>query len=157
MRQKDEEKKAVKLESKGDKLLQKKKYEKALNAFEQALNLNPESSELIDKLIETHELSTEEWNIEDFTKHLSWTMKRQELDNPRLHRLHEKLSPEFEEITKLILEFAKAPNEELEEEYIARVIEYGEKALIPLIEFIRTLKHLEDKKSEEKETESKND
>jgi tetratricopeptide (TPR) repeat protein len=149
MNPKDQEKIAQKLENKGDKLLEKKKYKKALHAFEEALQFNSQSSDLLDKLIETHEHSTEEWKLEDFTKQLSWTMKKQEIENPRLGRLHERLSPEFETITKLILEFAKAPTEELEEEFIDKVLQYGDKALVPLIEFIRLLKRHEETESED--------
>ena len=52
MRKKDP---AEKLERKGDKLFLKKKYIEALEAFEEAFKLNPESSALLDKLIETHD------------------------------------------------------------------------------------------------------
>lgn len=142
---KDSQKKAKKLESKGNKLLGKKKYSEALDAFEEALQYDSENPELLDKLIETHERSSEEWGLEDFTKQVTWTMQKQELDNPRIKRLHEKLSPEFQKITELILEFAKAEDEESEEKLIDKLLPHGEKALVPLIEFIRTLKHQENK------------
>ena len=137
-------KKSNKLEQKGDKLVRKKKYDQALDVYEEALDINDENSELIDKLIEAHQHSEKEWDLEDFTKELSWTMKKQELENPRMERVHAKLSPEFEQITQIIFKLAEAPTEEMEEVQIDQLIPHGEKALVPLIEFIRALKHRED-------------
>ena len=146
MTTKDPAKKVKKLVSKGNKLKSQKKYTQALETFEEALQYDSENPEILDKLIETRELSDQDWDLEDFTKQLSWTMKRQELDNPRISRLHEKLSPEFEKITKLILDFARADNEEDEEKLIDAIIAYGRTALVPLIEFIRLLKQEKEKK-----------
>ncbi len=133
-------KKARKLISKGDRLCRRKKYTAALKAYEKALALDPQQIDLLDKLIETHELGTENWDVEDFTKQMTWTMQKQEAENPQISRVHAKLSPEFSEITQLIMRLLEAQNEDDEDTQIEKILEYGPIAVLPLIEFIRSLK-----------------
>ena len=137
---KDKKEQAKQLETKGDKLFKQEKYAQALKAYEAAAGCDSENPELYQKLIETHGRSTEEWNVEEFTRELAWTMQQQELENPRLTRLHEQLSPEFKTITELIFQLAATAEEEAEEVCIDQIMAHGEKALVPLIQFIRALK-----------------
>lgn len=81
-----------------------------------------------------------EWSIEDFVGEVSALMAEQELENPRMVRVHERLSPEFKETTDLIVKLVQAEGEAEEEKAIDELIACGEQALLPLIEFIRTLK-----------------
>jgi len=136
----DPKKQAKKLEAKGDRFLKKEKYADALKAYEEAISYDPTNAAIYDKLIETHSHCTDDWNMEEFTRELTWTMEKEVLENPRLERLHEKLSPEFKPIYELIVKFAIAVNEEEEEQTIDEILVHGEKALIPMLEFIRTLK-----------------
>ena len=133
-------KQAKKFEAEGDFLFKQEKYAEALSAYEKAVSYDQSNTALYDKLIQAHSLSTEEWNMEEFTRELSWAMEREALDNPRLARLHEKLSPDFKPIYKLIIQLAVAGSEEEEEQIIDEIMAYGEKAIVPLLEFIRTLK-----------------
>lgn len=136
----DSKKKARQLEAKGDRAFKKENYADALKAYEEAVTCDPSNAALYDKLIETHAHSTEDWSMEEFTRELTWTMEKEVLENPRLARLHEKLSPEFKPIYELIVQFAMALTEEEEEQFIDEILRHGEKALIPMLEFIRTLK-----------------
>lgn len=136
----DSKKQAKKFEAKGDLLSKKEKFTEALRAYEKAVSYDPNNVSLYDKLIEAHSQSTEEWNMEEFTRELSWAMEREAINNPRLSRLHEKLSPEFKVIYDLIIRLAVAGSEEEEELIIDEILTHGEKAVVPMLEFIRTLK-----------------
>ena len=137
---KDPKKRAKQLEDKGDRLFKKGKYAKALEAYEEAQTLDKDNPDIYNKLIDAHSKGTEAWDLEEFTRELDWTLQQEELENPRISRLHEQLSPEFKTITELIYRLAAAPDKESEEEFIDAIMQAGDKALVPLIEFIRALK-----------------
>ncbi len=149
MRIGDPKKKSQKLCQKGDKLFKKAKYDKALSKYEAAFALDQDNPEILSKMIEAHDLSNKEWDMEDFTKQVGWTMQQQELDNPRIARLHEKLAPEFEKIFECITRLTNAIDEEAEEKAIDEILSYGDLAVIPLIEFIRSLKRPEEETLED--------
>jgi tetratricopeptide (TPR) repeat protein len=127
-----------------DRLCAQDDFEAALKLYQEAIALDPRNTALYDKLIDTHERSAEAWDMDEFVQHLTWTMEKQKLENPCLEQVHQKLEPEFKEITRLIFDLARAEKEEDEEAKIEMIIAYGEKAILPLIEFIRTMKTLKD-------------
>ena len=71
----DANKQAKILEAKGDLLFKKEKYTEALRVYEKAVSYDPQNITLYDKLIDAHSQSTEEWNMEEFTRELSDFMK----------------------------------------------------------------------------------
>lgn len=86
---------------------------------------------------------SDRWTLEDFIASVEATMRGQESANPHLAKLHERLSPEFKEITKLIFQYAQASDQQIEEKIEDTILAYGKKALLPLLEFIRLLKKKE--------------
>ncbi len=91
-RKKNPKEKASRLLSKGDRLLQKGKAERALKKFRKALSLDSTNPLIYEKLIVAKDLSQENWGADDFTESLEWVMKRQELENPELVYLYDQLS-----------------------------------------------------------------
>ncbi len=89
-----------------------------------------------------------EGTLEDFIVEVSKVMEAQAEENPQVARLHERLHPLFQEITDHIFQFIEAADEKREEEKIEDIIAYGEKSLLPLIEFIRQLKKQEEESTE---------
>ena len=83
--------KAETSEAKGDKAFSKKKFKNALSHYREAQKLEPNKTVLYDKLVEAHRKGTKEWTREDFSLSLEWTMKKQELENPALKNVHERL------------------------------------------------------------------
>ncbi|MDO8644568.1 MAG: hypothetical protein Q7S00_06360 [bacterium] len=77
----------------------------------------------------------------DFVDSLWKTMKGQEKKNPKLSRVHEKLSPEYEKVTALITKLLQAGQEQ-EEKLMDEILSYGKKAALPLIDFVKDLKKL---------------
>ncbi len=133
--------KADKLEKKGDHFLDKHQYEKALKAYRDASELNPESPSLYEKLVNAQSRLEGDWNENDFIENISWVMKKQEIDTPEIKNLHETLNPEYAQIKKLIAHLLSAPPEEKAAD-IERIKAYGEKAVLPLLHTLITLDQL---------------
>ncbi|HEX5033280.1 MAG TPA: hypothetical protein VFW62_02255 [bacterium] len=140
---KSDPKKAKKHESKGDKLAGKGKFKEAVAEYRKSEGFDPARVEIYDKLIETqNRINEEDWHEEDFADSMSWTMRRQELLNPRMRLVHETFSTEYREVTRLIQTLMAAPDEELESQIIDSILTYGEKAGLPLIHFMLSIKSM---------------
>jgi uncharacterized ubiquitin-like protein YukD len=142
---------AQKHEEKGDGQRQKGNAKKALEQYKLSIEEDPENLELYDKLIEAHDEIKKDWGEEDFADHLSWMMKKQELENPVLTYVHERLSPEYESIRDLIIKLFQAEDVDQEEELMQHIIEFDTRAILPLIDFILNVKKIsqDDENSEE--------
>ncbi len=132
--------KALKLEKKGDKLVSKGKFREALIAYQESEQNFSEREEIYQKLIETLNKIEDEWSEEDFSASVTWTMRQQELQNPKIKRVHEQFSLEFQEVQKLAQQLMIATEKDMEEDLIDKIINYQEKATLPLIHFILTFK-----------------
>ena len=135
-------KKALKHESKGDKLFKKEKYREALEEYRKSEQNDPNRAAIYEKLVETHKRFEHEWVEEDFSTSLSWTMRQQELNNPELKWVHQTFTPEYQEIQKLVQGLLVNQDPQMETQIIARVLSFGEKAALPLVHFLLSLKNL---------------
>ena len=72
----------------------KKKFDKALKYYRESQALSPGNIPIYDKLIQAHEKTGRKWTKTDFALSLEWTMKKQELENPALKKIHERLDPD---------------------------------------------------------------
>lgn len=125
---------------KGDSAFDKGKFKAALKYYEKALDINSENISLYAKLIQTHQSLNQDWTEEDFAISLAWSMKKQELEDPKFKRIHAQLEPESQEVTKLIQQMILAKNETLETSLIEKIISFQEQALYPLVEALLTYK-----------------
>ncbi len=135
------------LEKKGDDYARREKVGKALEAYRRASELDPENPVIYDKLSETLLKSKEEWTEKEFAESLSWTMKKQELENPLMEDLHDSLSPEYQEIRKLISQILTTPPE-LRDSLIVELKKFKEKAVRPLLDVLLTLDEIARKSGE---------
>lgn len=124
--------KAAVLEGQGDEFKSQQKWEAAFEAYQASEEINPNNSKIYDKLIEMKAAVTPDWKEEDFTQTLSWTMKKQELENPNIKNLHETLSVEYGQIKQLIAQLLLSP-EELKDVVLNKIKAHGEKAVLPLL------------------------
>lgn len=134
--------KALKHESKGDKLFSKDKFRQALEEYRKSEALNPDRLQIYEKLIETHRRFEHEWVEEDFSNSLTWTMRYQELQNPDLKWVHDTFTPEYQEVQKLLQALMINPDPQMEPEIIRKILSFGEKAALPLIHCILSIKKL---------------
>jgi len=132
--------KADKLIKKGDTLLAKGKHKRALKKFKKAKELDPERSDIYDRLVNAHEKATTEWSEEDVALSVSWTMEKQEAVNPSMKLIHERLTPEWSEIMTKIGELIVTDQEDDEDRIIQEIQGYGEQAIHPLIHTILQIK-----------------
>lgn len=138
---------------KGDKELKKGKPEKALKHYREAQKLNPEEVSVYDKLIESLNQSSSEWTKAEFAESLQWTMKKQELEDPRFKRVHASLEPEWQKITTLIKNMLGEKDKKKETEIVEKIVAFETTALYPLVETLLSFKHL----SEKRKKKGKND
>ena len=138
-------------ENKGNEYFEKGNIKKALEQYKLSLDLDPNNTNIYDKLIETHQKLEKEWEEEDFTEHLSWMMKKQELENPSLVHVHERLTPEYESIKDLIASLVQEKDEEKETDLINQITSHEKKALLPLIDFVLQIKSLQNIEEENEE------
>ena len=134
--------KALKYEKKGDKLLGKGKVRPALEAYQISETHYPEREEIYNKLIETLNSIEDEWSEEDFSLSMHWTMRLQEVQNPKIKRVHEQFSLEFQRVQKLVQQLLVTNDEASEEALIDQILSYGERATLPLLHFITSLKDM---------------
>lgn len=138
-------------EEKGDNLFHSGNYEKALEQYRKSQAADPQNSRIYDKLITTHEKVIDVWKDKDFSESLSWTMKKQELENPKLKRVHAQMEPEWKEVSGLIQQMMKDQDEKCETEIIEKIVSYRDKALYPLLEVLLSLKRVQRKILDRKE------
>ena len=140
---KTDPKKALKHESKGDKLAGKGKFREAMGEYQKSESLNPDRVEIYDKLIETQaQVQESEWVEEDFANSMTWTMRRQELQNPHIRLVHETFSLEYREVHQLLQRLMTAPGEDQENTLIEKILQYGERASLPMLHFLLSIKTL---------------
>lgn len=131
--QKINKQKADKLIAKGDRLKAKGKFEKALKKYKKAKKYDPERADLYDRLIEAHDKSTKEWCEEDVAESVGYVMDKQEIENPSIKLLHERLTPEWTKVTEKIGRLIISDNEAEESEIIQEIQAFGPSAVYPLI------------------------
>jgi len=148
-----EKKKAEKLITKGDKLLAKGSSKKALGKYKKAKDLDPERADVYDKLVDAHDKATDEWEASDIVESVSWTMEKQEVENPLIKLTHAMLNPDAQEVSEKINGLFQAETREEEADLVDEIHKHGESAVYPLL---HTLIQIKDKltqpKSEEQET-----
>ncbi len=125
---------------KGDKYFNSKKFKKALDSYTRANELDPDNQKVYDKMIAAHLELKDDWNDEDLAISLTWTMKKQELENPALKRIHARMTPEWESINGLVKQLLLAKDENEETRLIGQITNHGEAALYPLLEFVLGIK-----------------
>jgi len=128
--------------AKGDKQFKSKKYKKALDYYSRANEIDPDNQAVYDKMITAHLQLKEDWDDEDLAMSLTWTMKKQELENPALKRVHARMTPEWEHINTLIKQLLLAKDEGEETKLLSQIIDHGEQAVYPLLEFLMGIKKI---------------
>ncbi|MFH1874917.1 MAG: tetratricopeptide repeat protein [Pseudomonadota bacterium] len=122
----------------GDKLFAKGKFKQALAKYREALLDDPENAELYDKLIETRNHLEDDWKIDDFVEILSWTMKQQELNEPKIKQVHAKLSPEWGQATDLVMKIMLANDEDQKlQDLINELVNLGATGTLALVDILR--------------------
>lgn len=132
--------KMLKLELKGDQWLKKGKLKDAFKSYRKALTLDSEHLPLYDKLIESQKKLGKELTHEEFAESLGWTMKKQELENPAIKRVHAKLEPEWNEIMEAAKQMMMVIDEKTETECVEKIAAHGSLAVYPLVEMLLTFK-----------------
>lgn len=132
----------MKYEKKGDQLVRKGKLRQALEKYEISEKLDPNRAEIYQKLIDTLNQMDVSWTEADFNRSMNWTLREQELKNPELKQIYEKFSAEYQAVQKLIRQLMLAPPGDAENQLIQAIIEYGEKAHLPLLDFLLSLKKM---------------
>ncbi len=148
---KPDPKKSESLEKKGDQYLAKNNYKKAINAYREANELNPENTALYQKMLDTQSKLDGEWNENDFIEAMDWTMKKQEIENPKIKNIHESLKPEYQRIKQLIGQMLTSPPE-LREPLIEKIKGAGVAAVLPLLDTLLVLDEIARESMEKKET-----
>jgi tetratricopeptide (TPR) repeat protein len=119
-------KKAVRLEKKGDLLLIKGKHEKALKKFRKALEFDASRVDLHDKITRALEGIGKPWKLADFIESVGLAMQQQESENPELKHLHAKLSPEFENARHIVFQIISSKDRAESEILTIKLCELGE-------------------------------
>lgn len=133
--------KAEKLEAQGDALMAQGKPARALEKYRAAEAVPSDHAELYTKLIAAHQAATTEWTEADFSQSLAWEMRRQELEHPAVKATHERLAPEWQQVTELLQRLIATPDHATELELVDRILQYETKALRPLLDCILAIKH----------------
>lgn len=134
--------KALVLELKGDRYSERGKLKQAFTCYSEALELWDTRVELYDKLLALHEKVKENWTEDDFTANLDWSLRRSELLNPHLKRVHHRSTPEHKQVKILATKLLKAPSETTENDLIEEIAVYGSDAVYPLIDMLLQVKNL---------------
>lgn len=130
--------KALKFEAEADKLASKGKYKQAIKKYEKALKHDPDRSGIYDKLVSVRDKMPGEWEVSDFIESVSWTMKKQELDEPIMRQVHAKLSPEWQKASDLALKVLIASEDDKDlPKLIEELVGLGELGTRVLIEIVR--------------------
>ena len=140
--------KARKLEQKGDQLFKKEKFEKALEQYREAEKLDPDRPEIYQKLSLALEKSGREWTQEDFEESMSWTMRQQELEHPELKWVYQKFTTDYQAVQKLVQQLMLLQDQELEQQIISQILSFEDKATLPLLDFLISLKTMAHKPQE---------
>ena len=133
--------KAEKLIKEGDEHSVKGKFGKALKKYRKAHELDPGHVGLADKLLDMHEkaMGESEWELEDFAEHVGLAMEKQEQEHPPIKQTHAKLSPEFKEVTNLVMKILQEDDDEKTGPLIEELVGRGEIATRALIDLLRSM------------------
>lgn len=126
--------------AKGDELLAAKKPKKALKEYRKAEALDPNANGLYDKLIQAHDEATIDWEPEDFAESVTWTMKKQEKENPYLKQVHARLSPEWKKAGELAIRIMMTEDAENAKKLTEELVAMGEIATRALIGLLSDFK-----------------
>lgn len=132
--------KAEKLISQGDSLFKKGKFKDALKKYKKAQVLNPKRQDIYDRLVETHEKSTGEWKPEDVVESVGYVMEKQEVMNPAIKFLHQRLTPEWRAVIDKASELLMCAGEDKEYSLIEEIQSFGRDAVYPLIYVLLQIK-----------------
>ena len=78
----------------------------------------------------------------EFVRSVWKVMENQVKKNPTLKVLHERLSPEFQKVSDLSQKFLESQGLS-QEKILHEILSFGEKALLPVLEFLREMKKKE--------------
>jgi len=133
---------ADKLIKEGDEHSLNGKFSKALKKYRKAHELDPDREDLPDKLMEMHDkaLGESEWELEDFAEHVGLAMEKQEREHPPIKQTHAKLTPEFKDVSNLILKILNEDDNEKAGPMVEDLVSRGEIATRALIDLLRSMK-----------------
>jgi hypothetical protein len=132
--------KAARHESKGDELLAKGKFEKALARYRKALELDPDRPGIFDKLIAARDQAGGDWKMRDFAEFVSWTMQQQAQEHPEVRQLHAQLSPEWQHAMELVARILGSEGEPASDA-VEELVRMGPIATRALLSVLLDLKH----------------
>lgn len=142
------------LEDQGDAQSSQGKYADAILSYREASTLDPQNARIYGKLIEAHGKIEGEWGQEDFIEVMGWIMKKQELENPAIQEVHERLTPLYAQIRQRVLELLGLPSE-LRSPKVDQIRKFGTAAILPLLDTLLALQDLAQQRSQDpSETES---
>lgn len=128
------------LERAGDRYMASQEPRRALAKYRAAQSLAPDAPQVYRKLIAAHQAATTEWGPQDVAESLAWEMRRQELEHPPIRDLHERLSPEWQEVTTLLHRLVVVEDATIVARLREEIIGYGAKAVRPLLDLLLLLK-----------------
>ncbi len=134
--------KALVLELKGDRYRERGKLKQAFTCYSEALELWDTRVELYDKLLTLHDEVKDNWTEDDFIANLDWSLRRSELLNPHLKRVHHRSTSEHKQVKILTTQLLKAAGEEIENALIEEIAAFGAEAVYPLIDTLLQVKNL---------------
>ncbi len=134
------------LEADGDRLAAEGLFKEALEKYKASEALDSERPEVYRKLIATHEKAKadgddRDWETDDVADLVTWTMREQELETPRLSYLHRHLSGLDREADQLIVALMQTEDPLEEGQLLSRLEALGERAVKPLLYFFLNFKH----------------
>ncbi len=83
-------------------------------------------------------LSEDDWTEAQFVESLDQVMKAQEAANPSIREVHEKLSPEYQQIKQLIAQMMMT-DPVLRDPLLEKIKSYQQKAVLPLLDILLSL------------------
>ncbi|MBI2343259.1 MAG: hypothetical protein HYV02_02805 [Deltaproteobacteria bacterium] len=128
------------LEAAGDQLLRELRLAEALEKFLEAEVLGSVRPALYQKLIDTHKALTTTWTEADMARSLAWEMHKQSLEHPEVRITHERLAPEWQEVTERLRRLIIAKDAAVIGHLVGEIAAFREKAVHPLLDFILLLK-----------------
>lgn len=149
------EKKAATHLKKADSLFARSQFRKAYEHYKKSIFFNADQPEVYKKLLDVMDKFHDDWEENDFVENVYWAMRHKEHIDPTFKRIHFRNEPEFKEVTNLIQTMLKAKDPQDETKAVEEIVEYGEIALYPLIEYILTFKNINQilkKKSDESQS-----
>lgn len=135
-------KKIDKLIAEGDTYAAKEKFDRALEKYQEAHELDPDREGLYDKMLAAHEktLGEKDWELKDLTDHIDLVMQKQEHDYPPIKQTYAKLTPEWKQVNELIIRILDEEDDIAAGPMIEELVGRGEIATRALIDLLRAMK-----------------